>query len=658
MSLDMPFYNIAFPKLTIDANGIASIGGDVVPSNMAPISEATHGCYFEPIPPYPHLPELPPAPSVTDDPEELDDDVVKNYTLDLLSVLQLLIENDPDANFSTFDTVINATLAEDSKVSTAQEFYDLTLDDSIFDDDVVSELDWDAFNTAMAATTQAAMETVTEDDLNAFYNQQMGNMFEKIRTSLKRQYRMTFISPNQKLDGTLRDIKVQISYTTHVNYMPTSLTGEATGRFVAPLVADEDLIITQKSSIDPASPIYNPLFGGGAAPRDGVWLGPTEIKWGVELLARAEDGEPWLLATMTADGDITVNDDPASPFDSVDEADVTTYLKHVELQVSVDGPELTQKMVAFIPTCIASDRAAPQDDWPLGNTSAVGFRQSPLWYRVQPVATRRYSFIKKIPSLVSGSVVVTNVADEADLKEDFPPLVTYIYDSTAPTISLFVCPSRGEVNRLEGLEIDLDSETRPRPMQMAVYGKQWHPAQNFEYEGFVANMAEGKIENVDWPLSLTDIDGNPGPSTDGLYVFEGQRLELYVRCRDNFDKAKDLSYMSDPDTLPAPHNDYENSDMYREENGFDHWPFLTLVEQSAVEDGPGFAAVIKDDGNETPLGPNHIFRTANYPDGPERSIIVQASDEAGNKSSIEVPIFVMPLGFKSKQLEWQSKRNN
>ena len=668
MSLGLPFYNIAFPKLRIN-NGTASIGNDIVPSNLIPISEATHGCYFEPIPPYPDLPEMPSAPADTTSTQALDDTAVKDYSVSMIRTLELMVKNDEDAQsgqcFEVFKEFVNQAVTTDYEITNWQDLDTLITDtmtdaeiENMLDTDMISELDWETLNTAAGAVATAAVATVSEEDLNTFYNEQMANMFNKISESLKRRYRLTFTSPNTKLDGTLRDIKVQIAYTTHVNFSPVNLVGDCTARFVAPLVEEEDVVITQTSSMDPGSPIYNSLFGGGAAPRDGSWTSDTSIDWGVQLMARDETGTAWSLATMDPAGDITIAEDPDSPYYSVEGSDITTFLEHVQMNITVDGDELTQQMVAYIPTCIACDRENPQDDWPLPNESALEFRKSTLWYVVTPVASRNYQFTKKVPSLASGSVVVNSFVEERALKEEFPPLITYVYDSTAPTISLFLSPARGEINRIEALEIDMDSETRPRPMTVFLHGKQWDPSYSEDFDGFGATLGTNTLARTDWPLNLSTIFGDPATPSNGIYVYEGQRVELNVLCCDNYDRASDLSYMSDPATIPAPHNDYRDSDVLQSEGEFDDsLPYLKRIAASEIGSSSGYAAQLIDNGAETDLGSWHIFRTANYPDGVDRAIKVMASDEAGNVSSIEVPVYVMPLGFDAKRLEWQSKKN-
>ena len=655
MSLDMPFYNIAFPKLKIDSNGIASIGGDIVPSNMEPISEATHGCYFEPIPPYPKLPDLPEKPEVTDDPEELDDGAVADYFLVLLQTLQLLIKNDDDAKFEDFKEAINLMLCEDCKVEDGDAFQALTIEDSSLDLVGIGALDWDTFNAGAAGVTTLAMATVTEADLDAFYNEQMLNMFNKIRTSLKKEYRLTFESPNKKLDGSLRDIKIEVAYTTHVNYCPVSLAGQATGRFVAPLVAKEDQLITQESSMDPASPIYPALFGGGAAPRGGTWdPEPTKMDWGVELYGRDEEGNPWLIATKDREDNITMNGDEDSPFYSVAQEDVTTYLEHIDMKIKVEGDTLTQKLYAFIPTCLASDLSAPQDDWPIGNEAAAGFRQRPLWYRVLPVASRGYSFTRLVPKLEGGTVVVQTIADHADLTEELPPLVTYVYDTTSPTLAVYATPRRGVKNRVEALEIDMDSEDTPRPLLLSFYGERWADTLSTNYSGETVMVAKPEVIAADFPaLVLED-----GTSTKGLFVRENERLELVIRARDNFDRAVDFDYMSDPENIPAPHNDYQDEDMLREDNGFDHWPFLERIKEEDIGTRSGYSASVVKGSEIIPIGPHHVFREANYPSGESIYLRVQASDQAGSITKVEIPVYVLPMGFDAKNLNWKSKRRN
>jgi hypothetical protein len=673
-SLNLPFFTIAFPRVEEDDDGNLSIGCDVDQGLLSAVAGSTDACYFEPQAPYPKLPETPQQPSGSDGATPIGDDAqVRQYFITLLTTLQNVVTKDSDARdaFDTdFKANINRVLNEDNQVADWEEFANLERDsngyivDSVMNidgTDGIESMEWSEFSELASNVKEGAINTVTEADIANFYNIQMANMFQKIRQSLKKEYHLTFTSPNTRLDGKIRDIDVRIAYTTDDCGSPVTLTGSSTARYVAPLVWDEDIPLEQISTMDPASPVANTLFGSGAAPRGGTWVGDTSIDWGVELMARDDEGNPWCLASMTPSGEITVNDDATSPFNSVDAADVTTFLKHVDMVFDVDVAtgKLTQKMVAFIPTCIAKDRADPQADWPLGNEEAVDFRKSTLWYIVKPVARRNYIYNKIVPTYNGGGISVTTEPNRPSyVKEDFPPLITYIYDSTSPTVSLFVSPSRGEINRIEAIEIDMDSETKPRPMTVYLYGKQWDPSYTELFDGYRAQIGSNTVARADWPLSLLNDEDNPVLPSNGIFVYEGQRLELNILCADNYDRAKDLGYMGDPENIPAPHNSFSDSDVLRKDTGTDHWPFLAQVAFSEVGNVPGYAAKVIDDGVESDLGSWHIFRTTNFPTGVDRSIVVKASDKAGNVSSIEVPVYVMPLGFNSRELNWKSNKNN
>ena len=690
-SLDVPFFSIAFPQVR-EVDGIVTIDCNVNDTVLQRVADDSNACYFVPEAPYPKLPATPDELNGADPESTIgDSDDVKKYFIDLLTTLQNVVGEDLDAqtNFEDdFMSSINSVLTSDTRVTDYQGFLDIERDedsgliiDSVLNTDgtdPIGDMQYSEFTSLVENVNQGAINTVSDDDMNNFYNIQMGRTFTKIRESLKKEYHLTFTSPDTRLDGEIRDLELAISYQTHDNGLPVTLSGIATARFVAPLVDEEDRVITQTTEMDPNTPVYSALFGSGTAPRGGTWLEEPELTWGVELMGRDSENNSWLLGSMTSDGVVTLNDDETSPFSSVRKSDISTFLSHIDMadtSISADKSKLIQKMVALIPTCIARDRANPQADWPLGNEEAVDFRKNTLWYVIKPEVTRPYSFTKIVSTLVGTNIVVNNIPGTSEVKEKLPPLITYVYDATAPTISMFISPRRGEINQIEALEIETDKQTSTtnpdRPMSVYLHGKQWDPAYTENFNGYGIHFDSTTLQRADWhldlhdPLDEYDLTANPATPSNGLFVYDGQRLEINILCSDNYDKAKDLGYMDpanqpghddyDPETaVPAPHNDYKTADVLRQENSIDHWPFLQRVQSSVIGTVSGFSATLMEDGVESELGPWHIFRTPNFPTGVDRTIIVKASDVAGNVTTLEIPIYVMPLGFNPKRLSWQS----
>ena len=240
-SYRMPIYNIAFPKMYKDDNDVVHLSDNVDDALMLKISSKTDAAYFEPVPPYPIVPDMPAYAS--GQPDGIDDVAIEPYFVDMMILLQRLIKEDDDAEFDTFksyiQTYISSPAAEDFD---ADYFENLEIDNGKLNQVAIQSLQHGDLTTQTAVVTQEILNTVSEEDIEKFYNDQMFTMFNKIRNSKKRLYRMTYETPHQRLDGSIRDVEIAISFTTYDKFQlqDVYLTGKSNARYAAPIVAEED----------------------------------------------------------------------------------------------------------------------------------------------------------------------------------------------------------------------------------------------------------------------------------------------------------------------------------------------------------------------------------------------------------------------------------
>ena len=82
------------------------------------------------------------------------------------------------------------------------------------------------------------------------------------------------------------------------------------------------------------------------------------------------------------------------------------------------------------------------------------------------------------------------------------------------------------------------------------------------------------------------------------------------------------------------------------------------MKEEDIGNRSGYSASVVCGSKVTPIGNYHVFREANYPAGDAIYLRVQASDQAGSITKVEIPIHVLPMGFDAKNLNWKSKRRN
>ena len=157
---------------------------------------------------------------------------------------------------------------------------------------------------------------------------------------------------------------------------------------------------------------------------------------------------------------------------------------------------------------------------------------------------------------------------------------------------------------------------------------------------------------TEWPLATEG-----GASVQGLFIGEDVRLEMRVLARDNYDRARDFSYMMLPDDeAVAPHNRYADSEINLPLDVLADGPYLPRVGPGDIGTVSGYAITVEHNGIPEVVGDYAIFREANYPSGESLSLVVQASDEGGNCSRLAIPINVLERGFRTKELQFRNER--
>ena len=237
-SYRLPIYNIAFPKIKKE-DGIVSLSDSVNDSLMLDISSGTNAAYFEPVPPYPNVPPTPAKDN--GEPDRVNDEEAGQYFVDMMTLLQRLIKDDDEAEFDTFASYIHTYVTSPEAEDFDEEYFtDLEIDDGQLNQVAIQSLTYTNMETQASEVAQNVLNTVSDEDIEKFYNDQMFTMFNKIRKSKKRLYRMSYETPNKRLDGSIRDIEIGISFSTYDNfqYVTVDLSGKTNARYAAPWLAD------------------------------------------------------------------------------------------------------------------------------------------------------------------------------------------------------------------------------------------------------------------------------------------------------------------------------------------------------------------------------------------------------------------------------------
>ncbi|MBI4869375.1 MAG: hypothetical protein HY816_20745 [Candidatus Wallbacteria bacterium] len=638
VSNGLPMFNFAFVKFK-GAGKLAR--NSVYRPDMIEMAERTKGAYFEPIPPFPLLPDLPDEPDDKASAEALPDEDAIEYVRQVLGMVKNLLTNDPDARFEDFSSAINLLVEPD--VATQADFLNLDLSSDTTLAQGASTLTYQDLVAIDAQLEASSKATVSEEDLRTFYVDQVENMFTKVRTSLKNLYRVTFRSPFPELGGKPRDVRVSIAYTTDVNALPLALSGQDIGRYITPVLADEDAQVEVQSSLNPSSPVHDLLFGAGEAPRGGTWSGATEIGYQVELCGPNADNRPAVYARRSPDGQVTIADSPeAAALDSADRQALTTYLTHLAFEAVPDVATgmLGVKLTGKIPTCVRDTSSLRHR--PLENKSAPGFRKM-LWYRIVPQATRGYDYTLTVPT--SEGQPGDETPSKGVVKEELPVLIVFVIDSTPPSMTLYLTPSRDSVqNRIGTLELPLDTAARPRPFTALLTGNGW-------LAGLDSGFAEAASPAVTmFPLTVD------GKTVQGFFINEDVRVTAALLAQDNYDRNADASHVATPGSTAAVHVRFRDTDPTSSVGQKGETPFLAHLQPSEFGTKPGASLLIDENGTRGPVVDSVIFRAPNVPSGDPVAFECRAMDESKNVAIFRVPVFVMPVGFDIKNIQFESQR--
>ena len=173
-----------------------------------------------------------------------------------------------------------------------------------------------------------------------------------------------------------------------------------------------------------------------------------------------------------------------------------------------------------------------------------------------------------------------------------PPIITYVYDKTPPSITVWACPDREIINRVtlaegeihksaDGTSLestDLDSEAAVRPFTLIVDGDYWDPTLRSNLSIEPAKTSSSCLMRTTWPLQLES-----GKELEGLFVREDERLMMKILVRDNFDLNQDFEWTLDPANNPAAHNDFQNTDRFEAKEGDEHF-LLNLTKKYGSDD--------------------------------------------------------------------------
>lgn len=634
----VPMFNFAFVEFEPDGQ-VAR--GSVYRPDMMRMSDVTGGAYFEPIPPFASVADLPTTTGDPNDPAALDDKQALDYARTTLELMRNSLANKGPDEFAALQPAINRLL--DPGVKSLDELRALDLASDARLKPAAAKLSADDLTQIDAAVVGAVSRPVTEQELDNFYVDQVANMFTKVRAGLKRLYKVTYRSTGQ-CDGQPRDVRVTVAYQSRVANKPIALSGQGVGRFITPVIAEEDLASEAVSTLNPESPIHEQLFGAAQAPRGGAWRGGTEIAYSVDLMAPGASGEPAVLASLSPAGELALSSDPESPVATMDAADrelVAAYLRHLEFSATADAAagSLSVKLTARVPTCVRDPKQPLARPTP--NKLARGFRQL-LWYRVQPRASRTYDYWLTVPT--EEGLPGQEQAAAASVAEEMPLLVAFVADTTAPTVAIVVAP-QDDVgrSRLEMLETPVDSAERPRPQVPHLTGPLWSPGQDAAYS---ATPAPGTTV---FPLTLG------GQTVDGIHVSEDVRLKITVVAKDNFDAAKDARQLTLAAGSPPAHNLFPDDELNSPEARDGLAPFLARLSEGAPA-GPGVTAHLLEDGKQAPIEETTIFRASNATDGRELALEVRAEDASGNVTRMVVPIRVRPVEMRFRKMAFESRR--
>ncbi len=696
ISNNTPVFSVGFPLLTTSTGGL----GDVNPDEIGELAENTGGSYFHPKTPWPKMPPLPdpPDPDTEEnraDPEMMDDDIIMDYHKEVLEVTQKVLESDDlEGNFDDYYEHINNILLDD--VSSESAFLGMTFNTSSFDDEIITTTSYDILAEAHSYVSTKIISSVPEELLERFYMEQMSTMFTKIRSSMKRIYRVSFkLDDDVPYDGSTHTTALTVSYQTQCPDLTTvTLSGDGGGEYVAPRVVPEDNPMDGNGAsietlLDPDSPMFDVIF----TDKDhmhvkGVRItefGDIDFQYDIEIYTRTKENENVLLASKLAeDEEFDFNPDIAASEEKM--KILSNYIDALELNCDVDTGEnkAIVTVTSKIPGCLPGEGTPEEMKAPRRNPQAgehtekdwsdedegEDFR-SFIFYRIRPYAVRPYTFKRWLPEFLS-TIEGEEAADDfrfvkdgphqSVMRQKFPPVTVFCSDNTPPSLALYCSIRRGERSCLQILENTLDEYSTEKSRKLDFYGNLWDDT--FASPGPGGSPFSTALE----PNEAISVPTATNDEVKGLFVRQGARFEFVIQAKDNYDRNLSSQYITDmidnPDTEPSPelafHNQFRTDypEPMPEEEG-SHIPYLPHIAHEDLVSGEksGYSIMVREGGQELELRDFYIFRHDNYPNGDHPvELIIKARDAAGNLTHVTMPVFVVPQDYKVKALELQGRR--
>lgn len=676
----------------IDKNGVSD-SNNICRRQMRAIAEQTGGTYFEPINPFPVVPGgLDSTGKDLTDPAALDDNVAKDYINSHISTLASLAKRqnldttsyplpaevktlltkvmEPLPDPYTYKEMIQGVPSASPTATAIPPWIGATYPTLVNLDQVTYGMLADVQD--QLSKLAAADPSYANVDKGKYYNEQVANVLTKIQASEKRIYRLTYKVDNAPFDGTTRDIRLTVRYRSDVNGVPKDLIpGTDTINYKAPARLEEDPAAPLVTEYEPTTSAANNVVFGPKDPRNQDWLPSNKVR--VNFLTRllteapaTTDGKPAVpFAVMELKGAGPARDLPV-PSNLADRQDVTAHRAGeasdynaliTSLEPRAEFDEGSGKLEIRINPRIPTSVTNPVNPLlrPVANT-AMPPRKHLQWYEISGTAERDYNYQAL---QLDGSL--RNMVGTA--RVGLPTFTYYVADRTPPSLGIYLTPSGGDTGMVVIRSRDSDRDPTP--------------------ETLLQGIPLGVPGNAD--TLETSFDSAPPyklkgtGSTPGFMVPQNVQVRIQVLAKDNYDRNRNHAYLLN-DPIPRPGSDTYTLDTINEASAKDmqppYMPRVTWNEIPDASEPPRYNA----DGNCTSgvtwrleeagqatdtLTDTKIFRAANVSvnddtfqvtPGQEIYLAVKASDAAGKRSFVRIPIVVTPMGVNIGKLTYESRR--
>jgi hypothetical protein len=652
----------------VDDRGVVT--GDVDRTAMQRVANETGGSYFEPHSPYPVVPGAP-LPRDGNFDGKVGADLARTY---------LTLGMGTTANFARGQVKRGGLPAYLQDVASkvlqpppttfeeyTERFKENQTPPTFSNLDQVTYRDLNAIQSAMVELARNEV-TITDLQRKDYYRDQVRNILAKIQSAEKTVYRVTHRVADEKYDGSVRQIAVQVQYNSTVNKVVTMLQpGTAFAYYKVPSFLPEDREAAFAFPINMSYPAAQVVFDEDRNPRGGPWSGGLELRMTTKLVSEIQVSPEAPVQQV-----VVARRDPLGNYFEVplppNLPNLDQIARHIEAE-KADYPALLGSMRAegdydsaakvfnlrlrpLTPTAVRNpdDPAAR----PLANLSETDFPRK-LHYEVEFEISRPYSYKINVPP----SSELRQVDTLARLA--LPGMVFYIQDRTPPTIGVFLTPSVRST-ALIAVRQQLDFVDKD-PMQMFKVALLGDPL------GIPAPTPKTLVNGFD--AAPYQLDG--GGATPGFVIEEHQEMRVQVVARDNFDRNLNHRYVLET-TLPET-DDYSLSTRELPAVSSGTRPFLGRIPFGDIGrrrqgEGNAFSGVAyrfqeagETDDNQ---GDRKVFRSSNVEPtgsdsfrviaGREIFLTVKASDASGNQSEIKIPILVKPVGLNISMLNSEHNR--